>query len=114
VAQLSTLGVAPHFMKIRYIILSLLAVSTILFARPIIPYDNSKPPSLSLPAGYELALAALGSATNQFHCISANISTDFGSPGWFFTFYSTNTPPRNKFVTVEFGGKVHVEDVIFR
>jgi hypothetical protein len=101
-------------MKTRYVLLSLITASTILFATPIVPYDISKPPSLSLPAGYELALTALGSATNQFHCISANVSTDFGSPGWFFTFYSTNTPPRNKFVTVEFGGKIHVEDFILR
>jgi hypothetical protein len=101
-------------MKTRYIILSLLAVSTILFATPIIPYDNSKPATLSLPAGYELATAALGSATNQFHCISASISTDFGSPGWFFTYSSTNTPPKYKWVTVEFGGKVHVEDILLR
>ena len=113
-AQLFSLGVAPHFMKTRYLLFSLLVVSTILFATPVIPYDNTKPPSLSLPAGYQIAVAALGSATNQFYCISASISTDFGSPGWFFTFSTTNTPPKYKWVTVEFGGTVHVENIYLR
>jgi hypothetical protein len=114
VAQLSTLGVAPRFMKPLYAFLILLAFTTVLFATEFISYDNAKPPSLSMPAGYELAAAALGSATNQFHCISASISTDFGIPGWFFTYCSTNTPPKYKWVTVEFGGKVHVEDILLR
>jgi hypothetical protein len=101
-------------MKIRHAFLIFLAFATVLFATPIVPYNNSKPPGLSLPAGYELAVAALGSATNQFYCISASISTDFGAPGWFFTFCSTNTPQKHKWVTVEFGGKVHVEDILLR
>jgi hypothetical protein len=96
-------------MKTRYLLLSLIIIPTILFATFVIPYDNSKPASLSLPAGYELAAAALGSATNQFHCISASISTDFGLPAWFFTYCSTNTPPKYKWVTVEFSGKIHIE-----
>jgi hypothetical protein len=99
-------------MKLPHTILVLLASSTLLFAVITIPYDNAKPPSLSLPAGYEIAAAALGSATNQFHCISASISTDFGSPGWFFTYCSTNTPQKYKWVTVEFGGKTHIESDI--
>lgn len=101
-------------MKSRLVFLILLASSALLFATIIIPYDNSKPPSMSLPVGYERATAALGAATNQFHCISATISTDFGSPGWFFTYCSTNTPTKCKWVTVEFGGKVHVEDIVMR
>lgn len=91
-----------------------MAFTTVVFAARSWPYDNAKPPAMSLPAGYELAVSALGSATNEFHCVSATISTDFGSPGWFFTFCSTNTPPKSKWVTVEFGGKVHVEDVMIR
>lgn len=72
-------------------------------------YDSSKPPSLLLPAAYERATAALGSATNQFHCISASVETTFSTNGeWFFTFYSTNSQP--KWVTVEFKGKVHVQN----
>jgi hypothetical protein len=93
-------------MKVKYVLLGLLAFTTVVFASVILPpYDNSKPPSLSLPAGYEIAMTALGSATNQFHCVSANITTDFGAPRWSFTFYSTNTPPRWKCMTVDFEGK---------
>ena len=105
-AQLSTLGVAQRFMKTRYILLILLAFTTVVFASLVMPpYDNSKPPALSLPAAYQLAVVALGSATNQFHCVGAHITTDFGAPRWSFTFYSTNTPPRWKWMTVDFGGR---------
>lgn len=70
---------------------------------------------MSLPAGYELAVKALGSFTNQFHCISAGIggsgsSTAIDGPVWFFTFCSTNTPPKYKWVAVGFGGKIDVQD----
>jgi hypothetical protein len=101
-------------MKIRHASLILLSSATVLFATPIVLYDNAKPPTMSLPTGYGLAMTSLGSTTNQFHCISATISTDFGSPGWFFTFCATNTPPTYKWVTVEFDGRVHVEDIMLR
>ena len=101
-------------MKVSHPLLILLASTTVLFATLIVPYDNAKAPTMSLPAGYEAAISALGSATNQFHCISATISTDFGSPGWFFTFCSTNQPPKYKWVTVEFNGKIHAEDIMNR
>jgi len=97
-------------MKMKYILLSLLAFTTIVFASVIMPpYDNSKPPTLSLPAAYNLAIAAIGSATNQFHCTSASITTDFYAPAWSFNFYSTNTPPKHKCFVVVFDGKV-IED----
>ena len=108
------LGVVPRFMKLSHAFLVLPAFTTVLLATEFITYDKAKPPSLSMPAGYELATSALGAATNQFHCISASISTDFGKPAWFFTFYSTTTPPKPKWVTVEFGGKVHIEDILNR
>ena len=101
-------------MKLLHVFLVLIAFTRVLLATEFIPYDNAKPPSLSMPAGYELAVSALGSATNEFHCISASISTDFGTPAWFFTFYSTSTPPKPKWVTVEFDGKVHIEDIMNR
>jgi hypothetical protein len=104
-------------MKLRHVVLVVLAFSTTLLAGFIIPYDNAKPPSLSLPAAYELAATALGSTTNQFHCISATIYTDaVVSPhgGWLFTFCSTNKPPKSKYVTVEFIGKIHIEDTLLR
>jgi hypothetical protein len=69
------------------------------------PYDKSKSPSMSLPEAYGRAVAALGPETNQFHCISANITTTFSRDGeWYFTFYSANPTP--KYVVVEFSGKV--------
>jgi hypothetical protein len=98
-------------MKTRYIVLSFAAITTGAFASLILPpYDNSKPPTLSLPAAYQLAVSALGSATNRFHCVSANITTDFDAPRWSFTFYSTNTPPKWKCMTVDFGGKTQEDN----
>jgi hypothetical protein len=68
-------------------------------------YDTSKSPSMSLPDAYQHAIAALGPATNQYHCISANVGTTFSRDGeWDFAFYSTNPVP--KLIVVEFGGKV--------
>jgi hypothetical protein len=98
-------------MKTRYTFLILLAFTTAVFASIVMPpYDNSKPPTLSLPAAYQFAIVALGSATNQFHCVGASITTDFGAPRWSFTFYSTNTPPRWKCMTVDFGGKTQEDN----
>ena len=91
----------------------LFIVATVLFANAIIPYDNATPPGLSLPVAYEDATTALGSMTNEFHCLSARITTDFSSKGeWQFTFYSTNSKP--KWVSVEFNGKVHIENLMMR
>ena len=104
-AQLFSLGVAPHFMKTRYILLSLVTLTTAVFAQingP--PYDNSKPPPLPLPAAYQLAFTALGTATNQLYCVGAHLTTDWGQPRWSFTFCSTNKG--QKIMTVDSGGKV--------
>ena len=70
------------------------------------PYDKSKPPKMSLPVAYENAMVALGSDTNQFHCISASITTEFPDDGWYFTFCSTNSKTMPKLIVVEFNGKV--------
>jgi hypothetical protein len=70
------------------------------------PYNKSKPPGLSLPVAYERAMIALGSDTNQFHCVSATITTEFSDDGWYFTFCSTNSKALPKLVVVEFNGKV--------
>ena len=98
-------------MKSRMTLLIFLTTTIIVSASFIIPYDKAKPPTLSLPAAYERAIVTLGPATNQFHCINATVTT-FSSPAgeWLFTFYSTNSRP--KFVTVEFNGKTHVQDII--
>jgi len=98
-------------MKLLRILLLLLflALGSMLLIRAATPdgrpYDNSKPPTLSLPVAYQLAVTALGSDTNRFHCVGASITMDFGAPRWSFTFYDTNTPPELKCMTVDFGGK---------
>jgi hypothetical protein len=82
-------------------------VGTILYASYVSPpYDKSKQPGLSLPTGYEYAMTALGSDTNQFHCVSATITTEFSDDGWYFTFCSTNSKTMPKLIVVEFNGKV--------
>jgi hypothetical protein len=110
-----TSGVITPFMKLSHILLILVASSTVVFARVVFFYDNTKPPSMPLPAGYERAVKALGSYTNQFYCIRAStvgagFSTAIDGPTWFFTFCSTNTPPKYKWVTVGFNGKTDVDD----
>ena len=116
-AQLSTLGVAAHFMNTRYILLAVLASTATLFAALVgAPYDNSNPPDISLPAAYALATTALGSATNQFYCVGATLSAHVPSihipsgAGWCFTFRTTNQPPQSKWVGVSLDGTVHVDD----
>jgi len=93
-------------MKTRYILLSLVILATALFAQVggAPPYDNSKPPTLPLPAAYQLAFTALGPATNQLYCVEAHLMMDFGEPRWSFTFSSTNKT--QKIMTVNFQGKV--------
>jgi hypothetical protein len=99
-------------MKTRYILLAVFASTASLFASLVAkPYDNTKPPGISLPAAYALADTALGAATNQFHCIGATISTHFRDGAeWYFSFCTTNQPPTFKYVGVRFDGKVHVDD----
>jgi hypothetical protein len=101
-------------MRTRCIPLILAALAVTVLAGPIgPPYNDATPPKLSLPAAYDLARVALGSATNQFHCTKASITTDFGVPRWSFDFYTTNAPPRKRCMTVDFEGKVQ-EDGGFR
>jgi len=100
-------------MKIRYALLFILAPATTLFAWIFVSADNSKPPTVSLPAAYERALTAIGPATNKFHCISTTISTVYSRQGGLcFTFTTPNRPPEVKRVTVDFDGAVHVRDQI--
>ena len=98
-------------MKTRYILLGLFAIATTVFARfPSAPYDRTKPPSLPLPAAYQMAITALGQATNQFHYVSASASAELSSPGWKFSFFSTNASVLPKCFYVEFEGKVYEDD----
>jgi hypothetical protein len=81
-----------------YLTIVLLVFSTVLFAGllPVSPngtivgYDNTKAPSLSLPAAYDCAMSALGSSEGE----------------WYFTFYPTNSAAVPKLIAVEFNGKV--------
>jgi hypothetical protein len=70
-------------------------------------YDKKNPPPLSLPDAYALALAELGSDTNQNYCISAACSDvippipnegTHGQGGWTFEFSNTNGIQKRVFV----------------
>jgi hypothetical protein len=94
-------------MKTPCIILSLLALGAVAPAGAFgEPYDDSKPPALSLPAAYERAWVAMGARTNHFHCVSANITTNFSPEGqWAFLFCTTNKPTTSLMITVDFRGE---------
>jgi hypothetical protein len=104
------LGVAHTIMKTRYVLLSLLVISTALFAALPPCFDSTKSPPILLPDAYQRATIALGSATNQFYCLKAEIDIESGPQGWLFTFTSANTPPQSKYVKVEFSGTTFVWD----
>jgi hypothetical protein len=63
-----------------------------------------------LPVAYQLAATKLGLATNQFHCVSAKLSDDFGGPGWYFYFSPTNASIMQRCFCVELDGTVIEED----
>ncbi len=100
--------------KKRYVVgLGILICAGALFANIGPWYDNSKTPGILLPDAYKLALGALGSLSNQFHCVDAKIDTRFSPDGeWYFTFCSTNAKARPEWVTIEFTGKTHVENFV--
>jgi len=53
--------------------------------------DNKKVPPVALPDAYRIAVAALGSATNEFHCTAAVFEVlDCPNGEWTFAFYTTN------------------------
>ena len=82
--------------------------------------DETKPPTISLPDAYQLAIIKLGQATNQFHCVSASI--DIGSSsqaGWYIDFNSTNASVEMRKLYVKFDGTitelpvVHIRDASY-
>ena len=99
-------------MKTRYILFASFAFAVAVFAMPLRwpRYDESKPPSLPLPAAYEKAMASLGQATNQYHCVRASVSNMLVRDGeWDFTFVTsiaTNGVPNIKEIGVYFDGTV--------
>jgi hypothetical protein len=65
----------------------------------VIAYDEKKPPRLPLPDAYHLAMQALGTDTNKFHCISAGTLISRSPDGeWLFTFCDTAGAKKNVFV----------------
>lgn len=98
-------------MKEKIILITLLFLAVMGFAG-ILPvgfagYDKTKPPALSLPDAYNRASTALGIETNQFHCISAEIKTEFSPDGeWYFVFFPRNTNTAPRCIAVQFSGKV--------
>jgi hypothetical protein len=99
-------------MKTRYILFSSFLFVAALVAMPVKwpSYDKTKPPSLPLPVAYEKAIASLGQATNQYHCVRASVSNMLVRDGeWDFTFTAsapTNGVPYNKDIVVYFDGTV--------
>jgi len=104
-------------MKKRYLLLIAFASCSVVLAGGIWPWDTAKPAPITLHVAYNRALVALGTLTNEFHCLSARVSTELSNNGeWEFVFYSTNTntPPKPKKVYVEFNGHTQIDPDIFR
>ena len=94
-------------MKTRITLLILLACAGVLFASNRV-YNHAVPPKLPLGQAYDIAISSLEQATNEFHCVGASLAAHFSNDGeWLFEFSSTNATA--KWVTVEFGGKTHIE-----
>jgi hypothetical protein len=89
-----------------------LALVVVVFAGDT-PYDVKRPPRVSLPTAYADAIKALGTWTNQYHCVGASLTTMF-SPhgGWMFSFCSTNGKPKG--VVVPFGETPIVQEDVIR
>src|SRR5689334_4841864 len=53
-------------------------------------YTGGRPPEISLPDAYALALAHIGRASNSFYCFTASCVDPKKNRAWLFTFASTN------------------------
>ena len=99
-------------MKTRITLLILLFCAGILVASNRV-YNPAVPPKMPLDQAYDMAVCSLGVATNEFHCVGASLAAHYSNDGeWLFDFSSTNAT--QKWVTVEFGGKTHIESVVVR
>ena len=110
VADLLSLAVVrTTLMKRVIIILTVLGLATgLVFARRIM-WPDTKPPRLSLPDAYGCAISAIGTATNQYHCVRASCLISRSPDGeWMFTFCSTNGAFKTAFVF--FDKTTRVED----
>jgi hypothetical protein len=72
--------------RLIIVVLTLGITSSLVFAA-VWFNDPKEVPTISLPDAYRQAITALGSATNTFHCMTAQ----WERPGfWEFSFYNTN------------------------
>jgi hypothetical protein len=80
------------------------------FAR-LMFWPHTKPPPLTLPQAYVEATQALGSATNEFYCVSANAQIAMALDGeWLFSFCSTNGGRKDVVVAFDKNVKPKVVD----
>jgi hypothetical protein len=86
-------------MKKVIIILTVLILATGAVFALRINWPDTKQPRLALPDAYGQAVAALGTATNQFYCVRAGCLISRSPDGeWLFTFSSTNGAYKSVFV----------------
>jgi hypothetical protein len=104
VAELGWLGRFTRIAMKRILILVLVVISftSLLLAQgwfwsggrgPHVFVDHKKPPPLSVPDAYALALAHLGPDTNRLWCVSASCDADYGQTTmthWLFNFANSN------------------------
>ena len=96
-------------MKRSIIIFAILIVASSVVFAALWKVDNKQAPPISLPDAYQIAATALGSATNEFHCTSAEFIGSYCAPGsWMFRFYNTNGSCKAVFACPD--GSVHFQD----
>ena len=84
--------------RLGIVLLALGIASGLVLARNQ-PYDRKQPPRLSLQEACPLAMHALGTATNQFYCLSARVAIIRSPDGeWLFDFAATNSAEKHVFV----------------
>jgi hypothetical protein len=84
--------------RLIIILLALVITTTLVFAR-LMPYNRKQPPRLPLQDACSLAMTALGTATNQFYCLSAQTMVARSPDGeWLFEFTNTNGAEKHVFV----------------
>jgi hypothetical protein len=90
------------------ILIALVLVSSVGLAR-YIAYPVEKPPALSLPDAYAIAVASFGPEKNKFHCTGAGCLISLSPDGeWAFSFHDTKGT--HKTVVVFFDKTIRVVD----
>ena len=101
-------------MKGLIVVLIALGLATgLVFARRI-GWDAKKSPRLPLSDAYICALTALGTATNQYHCIGAECMISRSPDGeWMITFCSTNGTFKTAFVFFDKTTRIEDGTIVF-